>query len=625
MRRPLFAVVATTALCFAWAPSAAAHANLESSEPAGGTNLPSPPRQVVLRFTEQPEIALSDLRVLDANGARVDRGMSPDEPRSLRVSVRELPRGSYTVAWRVVSKVDGHATAGSFAFGVRVTPGTPNAAPASAAAASPLEVAGRWLFIAGLVAALGGALVSLVVLRKRAGAVHIYVFAGAVVAVAGVVLLGAAQASAAGVGIRDLLPTSVGRALVWRAAAVVVALVAATWMGAIALVFVVAACALAMLFEVAAGHAAAGGSFVWAQVGAQWVHFLAAGAWIGGLGALLLGVRRAPSGEKASTVRRFSTMAATGLFVVAFTGTFRAARQVEGFSELTSSSYGRVVLVKVVLLGALALLGARNRLVNVPAAPSDLTGLRRTSRIELSVGAVVLLAAALLTALSPPLPARSAERLVATGSDLGRSVRVRLEIAPGYAGANEFRARITDPKNDAVAATRVRLRFELAGSDIGASTLALERDGDVWVSEGTNLSIDGRYEVTVLVQQETTSAEVPLEIATRCRTRATPGSEPVIYNQQLGSASVQTYVDPGRSGPNEVHFTFFDEDGDELSIRDDPEITAWGPGREYLVLDTQRFGEGHFVARARLDDGRWRFEADVKRLELRSCFEETID
>src|SRR5512132_1448971 len=140
-------------------PAAAAHGALQSSDPAGGSSLDRPPPAVTLRFTERPDPGLSTVRVLD-NGGRVVAGGParpvPGRPAELRVPLTGLPAGGYTVAWRIVSAVDGHRTDGVFGFGVGPAAGP--ALPAaqavgevrSASAPAPLAVAGRWAWYWGL-------------------------------------------------------------------------------------------------------------------------------------------------------------------------------------------------------------------------------------------------------------------------------------------------------------------------------------------------------------------------------------------------------------------------------------------------------------------------------------------
>ncbi len=72
--------------------------------------------------------------------------------------------------------------------------------------------------------------------------------------------------------------------------------------------------------HVDAGHAAAGGWSAGLSVTTQVAHFAAAGIWFGGLAALLLRTRGAPSAEKAAAVRRFAFVAAAAVVVVFVTG-----------------------------------------------------------------------------------------------------------------------------------------------------------------------------------------------------------------------------------------------------------------------------------------------------------------
>ena len=83
------------------------------------------------------------------------------------------------------------------------------------------------------------------------------------------------------------------------------------------------------------------------RAGGQWSHIVAAGVWLGGLAALLLGMRGAPSADKAAAVRRFSRFAAVALAVVVVTGVGRSVHALSSWDALVSSGYGQAILVKV--------------------------------------------------------------------------------------------------------------------------------------------------------------------------------------------------------------------------------------------------------------------------------------
>lgn len=627
------------------APGAGAHALLQSSDPTGGTQVSAAPKAVVLTFSEDPEVSLSSVRVLDTAGTAFETGKPvrvQGKARTIRVSVRDLPTGVYTVAWRVLSRVDGHVTGGAFAFGVGVSPANASPPPIPAAETppiSPAEVAGRWLVYVGLVGVIGGAWIGAFAFVVTPPGSRRFIAGSLVASLAGLILLGLAQRAAAGVSLADLLATPIGRALAWRATGIAVAailLLIATRSSSerrrTLLVTAGVAAAGSLFAHVDAGHAAASEP-VWRNVATQFVHFLAAAIWIGGLAALISGIRGAPGDDKARAVRRFSAAAGVALVVVTVTGTVRAIDEVGSWSGLTSSTYGRLVIAKATLIIALATLGGINRYRNVARAGTDLSGLRRVSRAEFALAALALAAAGGLASSSPPANATAAsstpvDRIVVVGSDFAGSVRVRLEVTPGFAGQNTFVARIVDPSTDeAIDASRVALSFRFADPVVGGSELELTRTSrGVYRGEGSNLSLDGSWTVTVLVQQATDAVEVQLELETRCRTQAVPiTGGTTLYDVTLPTGKAQMYVDPGSTGANEVHVTFFNSSGGELAIPAFPTMTGTRNG-SVTRFEPRRLTPGHFVADAPLERGRWKFSfaATAGGQQLRGCFEEQI-
>jgi copper resistance protein C len=99
--------------------AAHAHAFLDHTDPRVGNTVKSP-RIVSLWFTQNLEGSFSTIEVLDANGARMNVGnalVDTNDRKLLRVPVRVLPAGTYTVKWHVLS-VDTHTTDGNFTFRV---------------------------------------------------------------------------------------------------------------------------------------------------------------------------------------------------------------------------------------------------------------------------------------------------------------------------------------------------------------------------------------------------------------------------------------------------------------------------------------------------------------------------
>ena len=102
------------------APSVQAHAFLDHASPAVGSTVPTAPEAVTMWFTQQLEPAFTTATVTDASGNTVDAGpaqVDPKDPTELRVALKKLSPGTYTVSWHALS-VDTHTTTGHFTFTV---------------------------------------------------------------------------------------------------------------------------------------------------------------------------------------------------------------------------------------------------------------------------------------------------------------------------------------------------------------------------------------------------------------------------------------------------------------------------------------------------------------------------
>ena len=638
MRRPVVVALLAGLWLLATGPAAGAHAVLRSSDPASGTTLDRAPQAVTITFSEVPDPKVSRIRVLDTTGRSMDAGPATPvrgRPTQLRATLGELPRGVYTVSWRVLSKTDGHVTAGVFAFGVGVEVGAVPAAQEATAVTSPppnrLGVVGRWAFYWGLVLLVGAAATGLLVFDRRLhGPWRPFLAGGLGLAMAGLVAMTLAERADVGVPFGELLDSSAGQGLVRQGvallvAAAVLALYLARPRAAALLAALGVSAAAAMLAHVAAGHAAGQSSARWLNLLAQTVHVVAVGVWIGGLVWLLV------SGDRGvATVKRFSRMAGFALLVVVATGALRAWNETRGWGRLLDTSYGRTLDVKVLLVLVLAALGALNRRRIIPALASGaarLGALRRVVRVEIGVAALVLLATGLLTELPPARSVVTAAKpavpanVQVRGNDYATSVLVDLVVAPGTAGPNSFRAKVLDYDTRApFPARRVELRFRLPSRpDLGVSTLELTKGSDgLWTGQGIPLSIDGRWSIETLVLGGGTAVTVPLELQTRQADVATattqqvqvsqiPG-QPTVYTFTIaGGRTIQTYIDPGKPGTNQVHATFFDAGGNEQP-QANVKVTATPGSGATPALKLLRLGPGHFAAQGRLGPGRWTFD-----------------
>ncbi len=647
---------------------------LERSYPAAGASLSRAPHAMLLYFTEPPEPGPSTLSLLDSSGQIVPGvgtpAAVPGDAQELRATLPTLTDGVYTVNWRTVSKVDGHVTGGSFAFRIGIQPssgsagtGAANGGPLSTGSTpAPAAVAGLWLLYWGLaLLAAAGATGVLVFGWRLPGQAREVIAAGWLSAAVGILTMIFSEQAAAGVPFGELFRAATGRSLLAQAAAVAVCGVAAFYAARRTagprLAVLGAAAAGALFVHAQAGHAETRSPVRLLNVTDQWLHMLAAGVWAGGLVWLLLGLRGLDGPARASAVRRFSQLAFAAVAVIAVTGVLRAVPEVGSLGALTSTSFGVALLVKTGLFLALTGIAWRNRYrlapriarsaptaagrlsaamggaAADPPAPGEagakrrvagaVGSLQRSVRSEVALAAIVLLVAAVLSGLPPASSVEAAGQttaspsVIATGSDFATTARVRLTASPGTVGPNRFQVQVLRyDANSPLPARSVRLEFSLPSNPNVASSLSLARSaGGTWTGQGTNLSIDGQWDIDVVVQETATAVDVPLRLRTRLPpeqiTVSMQPGQPTLYTIQLAHGrSLQMYLQQIDPGHGVVHFTFFQTPEREESITS-ARATAITPGGADQPLKVIRFGKGHLAANVKLIPGRWTFRIDA--------------
>jgi copper transport protein len=433
----LLAVAALVAL--AASPSALAHTTLESSTPANDEVLGKAPARVVVRFSESVETALGSVRVYDGSVRRVDDGATTHpEPSRVEVGLKPgLPRGTYTVAWRVVSE-DSHPLHGAFVFHV----GKPGANAAGVAdqvlderaGSSSVDVAFgvvRFLGFLSILVIVGGGLSLAYVLRGEPPGRRVPIWAavsmvGVLLAVVSLMGIGIEGAKATGLGlnsaldwslITDVLDTRFGRVSLARAGlglAVALLGLLVLWQPAgreRRLTWPLAALGVAAgITPALSGHARVEGAIA---VASDSLHVVAAGAWAGGLAFLVLVLVRA-RGERwalaSRAVPRFSALAVVAITTLVAAGVLNGFLEVRHWSGLWETTYGQLLLVKVALVLPILALGAFNNRVSVPRLRAGLASPPEQRRFLISVAAELTLAVVVVgvtAALVAEPPART--------------------------------------------------------------------------------------------------------------------------------------------------------------------------------------------------------------------------
>jgi len=447
---------------------ASAHADLLNSDPKSGSTLATAPTHITLAYSERVDPGLSLVSVLDTSGRDIRASavaVVAGQPRELSVSLpAHLPDGVYTVSWRAVSSDDGHVTAGAFAFGVGTEPGaTPAALPPPASPGpSVLGVAGKVFLYAGLAVLFAAAIVGTFAFGGDIPARRTVLLIASSVAVAGALAMLFAEQHAVGVGLGTLLRSDVGTPYLWLLALVAATATASAWAETArnrwALPVVGVGAAAAMFVRAGGGHAAAATSAPWLQVGAQWLHFMSVGAWIGGLvlvSVLLRTHMRAGTPAPVAQIKRFSAIASWSVLVLAITGSIRAVNELGGIAgvrRLLDYSYGITLTIKVGIALVLVAIGGINRYRSIPRLADDGRLFRRVIGAELVASLALFGFTATLTSLPPTVDAsRSTASAPASTSvspavgppeihtiTVDTGVQLQYYIDPGTAGPSQF-------------------------------------------------------------------------------------------------------------------------------------------------------------------------------------------
>lgn len=438
-----------------WAPSeAGAHAQLTGSSPERGAVLKSAPAQVAFEFSEPVEAAFGAVRVYDDSGARVDdrETFRPGGSNSIGIGLKPgLGRGTYVATYRVVS-ADSHAVGGGIVFHVGKVAAPAHSidyylseqnAPKSTQLGYTLARFAGYLalclllgvvffdaFIFGPVAHRLGLTAADSTFASRASTVEGSGVLLGVLSAATTIVFQVATSAGEGFfaalsadGLRDILDTRSGtwmhvRLALWLTILVVWALARGS-RSRRKIEGLVVLGVLAALVPALIGHAAVTAP-VWLMVELDFFHVLAMSLWVGGIAALTLvlpvaarGLALRPRRELlVGVVQRFALVALVAVLALTLTGVVQSLVHLNSLSELTSTAYGRAILVKVVLLVLTLVAAAVNRWRALPAlrreeAAPDAPGgadhlLMRTLKVELVLTACIILVAAALVGYAPP-------------------------------------------------------------------------------------------------------------------------------------------------------------------------------------------------------------------------------
>src|SRR5579859_2048070 len=542
----------------------AAHAELASSTPVPNSTLRQAPTMLVLAFTEAVDAASPSVELLDETGQPI-AGVGPATPsggdRQLTATLPILAPGVYEVSYRVTSAVDGHVTAGVFAFRFDPTgtlPPPTTAVTSSSPSADLPTIAARWSLLVLLLVLFGTALFWLVAARPasvevapdgtlgndpgapdplpppwRAMAV---IGLAALAALLAFLSLSAAATGAAAAASRGGLPLDPVAPFGWTSFAIAMR---------IALVGVSAACVITIVRAVLAlratanneaivkaeslslasllaclvagvsglsfaGHAAANGGPVFAAVDA--LHLLSVAAWLGTLGGLaLLAWRTRRLGSRremlSAALARHSRVALVAAPAVALTGLANSPIVLGSARELVASDYGNLVVAKALLFSVAVAIGSVNFFLVRRGSVRRLAPLLAG---EAAMGLLAIVAAATMLSIQPgvgrvPMLTQSTNQAAHVYLTAGSS-RIHAAIDIPAPGDQLYEVAVADasgtPRTD-VAHVVLEFRPPMR-SGLAARRVVLTKTVDpaVWAVQGTFTPVLGEWTIGVIVERK---------------------------------------------------------------------------------------------------------------------------
>ncbi|MFI7430447.1 copper resistance CopC/CopD family protein [Micromonospora sp. NPDC049836] len=532
-------LVTLLALLLAPATPASAHAVLVSTSPTASAVVPSAPAEVVLTFSEGVRKVPDKIRVIAPDGSRADRGEPIFKGTVVTIPVDSSgARGTYLVSYRVIS-ADSHPVSGAFTYSVGA-PSTPPSDSGTNTRADPVvgnavKVA-RYAGYAGLLLLVGPALVLAALWPRRLsrrGPARLAWSGLGLLAVATLAELwlqvpytnGGGLFEVTGAGLGDVLGSTYGTAHLVRLGLLAAAafLLRPLFTGPVgrADAVILAVLAGAGLFTwPLAGHPAASPAPA-VSVVVDAVHLGSMAVWLGGLVMLAVFLlRRADERELDAILPIWSRWAALAVAALLLAGTVQGLIEVASLSALVDTTYGRLLLAKIVLFALVIGVAAYSRsLVRRRSAAGRPGAMRRAVLAELVITAVVLGVSATLVQTTPARTAGADVAGAPTGyfsATLASPLySLQVELDPAERGNNSLHLYAYTKDNRPQPVKEWKATAALPSAGIEPIEIPLLPLTDNHATGEINLPAAGRWEFRFTVRtsdidQATVTATVPV-------------------------------------------------------------------------------------------------------------------
>ena len=544
-----------------------AHANLLRSQPGSNESVDVAPNRIIIWFTEPVEPNFSTISVFNHRGDSVDLGktvVDNNDPTILSVEVIPLNTGTYTVAWRNLSTIDGHIVRGSYVFGVGETVRTETTSPIMKEQPlfkSPFEPIFKWIVLLASLSLVGGILFQVVVskpilwrrdsnqierqiaMQAELKSFHIIWLSGALLLTASIGQLILQVMSIMDIPIQDMslqvtlkvcLETHWGQMLIIRTGLLSLTLLSLVYVhrylslnrmspgetSSVSYIVwaavLILGCIMLSTFSMTS-HGAATLSVRNGALVSDYIHLLAAAFWIGSLFHLVcilpLIFKTVSITQRrnllARLIPRFSFIAISSFFVLIITGLY------VGWSQIVVpmgiyTPYGWTLIAKIGVVLTIAIIGAINLFTIKPRLQSnDSSGnwLRRLILIEVGLALVILCLVGILTSLQPgrqvaSQQAQEAQKQISR-QDTSEGLDIAFRIEPGRVGVNDIYISLTDQrKNLPENITDLELTLSYVDKDIGSITETMQKvDTGEYILKNQLISLIGTWQIETVVRQ----------------------------------------------------------------------------------------------------------------------------
>ena len=461
-------------------PLAYGHPFLLDSEPSQGQNAAVGTTQIITHYSEAVEINFSELKIYDSNGNQVDNRDTAyyNAESSLVITTSPLEDGVYTIASKVLSKVDGHLVHAAIIFGVgdvQIDASLLESQEQSETTFIPESIA-RFPGLVGQTIVLGGIIASIVIWStgqtrfKEQIALIETSFKAKFSKVIGFGIIAVFASNFIILGVQtwrletsplDVIQTTFGHTWLTRMILTIILIGIWFWIERKnqvsiktqlpMLVFALALIATTTMM----GHGAS--TEMVPPIILDYVHNLLSSIWIGGV--IFLGFVVLPSITKLdgtvrdkitiSLIPRFSAMIIISLGILIITGPTLLWFLDSNVSSLTDSTYGKLIMLKIAIASVMIAFGGFYQIRFIQQAKKDLKStsvfkkLKRPLRFEAGLGIALLAVVALLVNSSLPageIQSVSAEQGM-TGYEsslFSENARFDVTVAPVGIGVNQI-------------------------------------------------------------------------------------------------------------------------------------------------------------------------------------------